>query len=250
MLRQIEAEVVRSTGRPLPEPQPHPLAEPKPGSASLKALFARGIISRTITGSVILIALNNALYGFLAFLPSFMVRQGMTIAASLNYATLMSLGGPVGALGGMALSDRIGRKPCILIFSLLAIATGLVYPQLTDPWKVTLDGFIMVASLYVLVAVAWSMYVPELFPTAIRMRGAGFCNTLGRLFTILAPQIGAALYEAAGVSGVVGYVVALLTLQVVVVMVLGIETKGRSLEALSSVHATGAPVSRVLLPIE
>ena len=235
VLQRIEAEIEDSTGRKLP---PAALIDAGPqGKAPLRLLFSPGIVSRTITGSVILIALNSALYGFLAFLPSFMVRQGVTIVASLNYATIMSLGGPVGALLGMALADRMGRKSCILVFSLASIATGITYPLLTGPSLVTLDGFVMVSSLYVLVAVAWSMYVPELFPTAIRMRGAGFCNTLGRGFTILAPQIGALLYTAAGLPGIVGYVVALLVLQVVVVTILGIETKGRSLEALSSPYA-------------
>ena len=235
VLQQIETEVQRTTGRPLP---PAAIIDAgAQGKAPLRVLFSPGIVSRTITGSVILIALNSALYGFLAFLPSFMVRQGVTIASSLNYATLMSLGGPVGALLGMALADRVGRKSCILVFSLASIICGITYPLLTDPVLVTLDGFAMVTSLYVLVAVAWSMYVPELFPTAIRMRGAGFCNTLGRGFTILAPQVGALLYNAFGLAGVVGYVVALLVLQVVVVMLLGIETRGRSLEALSSPYA-------------
>jgi putative MFS transporter len=235
VLQRIEAEVTRTTGQPLP---PAELIDPGPqGQAPLRLLFSKGIVSRTITGSVILIALNSALYGFLAFLPSFMVRQGVAIAASLNYATIMSLGGPVGALLGMALADRMGRKSCILVFSLVSIATGITYPLLTDPTLVTIDGFLMVSSLYVQVAVAWSIYVPELFPTAIRMRGAGFCNTLGRGFTIIAPQIGALLYSVAGLPGIVGYVVGLLVLQVVVVMILGIETKGRSLEALSSPYA-------------
>ena len=146
-------------------------------------------LARTITGSVILITLNTALYGFVAFLPSFMVRQGLTVASSLNYITLMSFGGPVGAVLGMLLADRFGRKPCTVVCSFLAILFGAIYPQLSDPTLVTLTGFLLVTAIYVMVAIAWGMYVPELFPTSIRMRGAGFCNTLGRFMTILTPQI-------------------------------------------------------------
>jgi putative MFS transporter len=193
-------------------------------------LFSRDMIARTITGSVILIALNTAIYGFLAFLPSFMVRQGLTITTSLNYVTLMSLGGPAGALLGMALSDKVGRKPCIVVFSLVAIASGAIYPQLSDPTFVMLTGFILVSAIYVLVVVAWGMYVPELFPTTIRMRGAGFCNTLGRFMT---PQITTLLFGFAGVTAVLAYVVGLLLLQVIVVLLFGIETKQMPLEALS-----------------
>jgi len=110
----------------------------------------------------------------------------------------MGLGGPVGALIGMWLADRIGRKPSMIIFSFAAICFGAIDPNLVDPAYVTLGGFALGASIYVLVGVAWSLYVPELFPTVIRMRGAGFCNTFGRMFTILTPQITTLLYGLAG----------------------------------------------------
>jgi putative MFS transporter len=204
-----------------------------PGTGRLADLFSREIVGRTITGSVILITLNTALYGFVAFLPSFMVRQGLTVASSLNYITLMSFGGPVGAVLGMVLADKLGRKPCVVIFSLAAILFGAIYPQLSDPTLVTLTGFLLVTAIYVMVAIAWGMYVPELFPTSIRMRGAGFCNTLGRFMTILTPQITTVLFASAGIVAVLAFVVGLLLLQVIVVLVFGIETKKMSLEALS-----------------
>ena len=124
---------------------------------------------------------------------------------------------------------------------LLAICFGSIYPNLVDPTYVTLGGFALVTSIYVLVGVAWSLYVPELFPTVIRMRGAGLCNTLGRLFTILTPQITTLLFAWAGVTAVVGYVVALLVLQVIVVLAFGVETKQMPLEMLEDeVAGSGA----------
>jgi putative MFS transporter len=244
VLKEIEGEVERSTGRKL-EPVGALAAPRASGTAdSLSELFSASMIRRTITGSVILITLNTAIYGFIAFLPSFMVRQGLTITTSLNYTTLMSFGGPVGALIGMWLADKLGRKPCMIIFSLAAICFGSLYPNLVDPAYVTLGGFALVTSIYVLVGVAWSLYVPELFPTVIRMRGAGFCNTLGRMFTILTPQITTLLFAWAGVTAVVGYVVALLVLQVIVVLAFGVETKQVSLEMLEE----GAAGNGVMQP--
>ena len=244
VLKDIEAEVERSTGQKLAPVTSQAAIRARGTADSLSELFSSSMIKRTITGSVILITLNTAIYGFIAFLPSFMVRQGLTITTSLNYTTLMSLGGPVGALIGMWLGDKIGRKPCMIIFSLAAICFGAIYPNLVDPTYVTLDGFVLVTSIYVLVGVAWSMYVPELFPTVIRMRGAGFCNTLGRLFTILTPQITTLLFAWAGVAAVIGYVVALLLLQVIVVLAFGVETKQVPLEMLEE----GTPGSGMMQP--
>ena len=177
--------------------------------------------------------LFRSIYGFIAFLPSFMVKQGLTITTSLNYTTVMSFGGPVGAVLGMLLADKFGRKPCTVLFSFLAIVCGAIYPQLSDPTYVTLTGFILVSAIFVLVAIAWGMYVPELFPTTIRMRGTGFCNTLGRMMTILTPQIVTALFAGFGIVAVLAFVVSLLVLQAIVVMTLGSETKQMPLEALS-----------------
>ena len=233
VLSAIEADVEKSTGRKLPEVTSVADSLPVPGTGRLTDLFSREMLGRTITGSVILITLNTALYGFVAFLPSFMVRQGLTVASSLNYITLMSFGGPVGAALGMVLADKLGRKPCVVIFSLAAILFGAIYPQLSDPTLVTLTGFLLVTAIYVMVAIAWGMYVPELFPTSIRMRGAGFCNTLGRFMTILTPQITTLLFAMAGIVAVLAFVVSLLLLQVIVVLVFGIETKKMPLEALS-----------------
>ena len=83
-----------------------------------------------------------------------------------------------------------------------------------------------------MVAVAWALYVPELFPTEIRMRGAGFCNTMGRLMAIITPQIVPVIFVRAGVIGVVGMLAALLLIQAIAVAFLGIETRQQSLEAL------------------
>jgi MFS transporter, putative metabolite:H+ symporter len=237
VLSEIEAEIEQSTGRKLPAAVS--AAEPSTlrDTGRLADLFTRGMLARTITGSVILITLNTALYGFVAFLPSFMVRQGSTVASSLNYITLMSFGGPVGAVLGMILADKVGRKPCVVFFSLAAILAGAIYPQLSDPTAVTITGFLLVTAIYVMVAIAWGMYVPELFPTSIRMRGAGFCNTLGRFMTILTPQITTFLFAGGGLFAVLAFVVSLLLLQAIVVAFLGIETKQMPLEALSGATA-------------
>jgi putative MFS transporter len=224
----IERRVAPNGGLPPPAPS----VPVMPSQGSVKALFAPGMLSRTIIGSIVLIAMNTAVYGFIAFMPTFMVKQGMSIVTSLNYSTLMMFGGPVGALIGLFLSDRMGRKACIVWFSLLAVAFGAIYPQMTDPIMVTLFGFLLVTAVYVLVAIAWALYVPELFPTEIRMRGAGFCNTAGRLMTIITPQIIVPVFATFGVNAVIAMVSALLILQALVVGVFGIETRRKPLEAL------------------
>jgi MFS transporter, putative metabolite:H+ symporter len=233
VMSAIEAEVARSGSLP-------PISSVvaiTPTQRAITALFSRELLARTVTGSIILITMNTALYGFIAWLPTFFVKQGQSVVSSLGYTTAMSLGGPVGAALGMWLADRIGRKPGIMIFSGLAIALGLIYPTMTDPWMIGVVGFALVGTIYVLLAFTWSLYIPELFPTDIRMRGAGFCNTVGRLMTIVTPYLVVEIFNAYGVMGVVTMLSSLMALQIIMVGLLGFETKRRPLEELAPEEA-------------
>jgi putative MFS transporter len=132
----------------------------------------------------------------------------------------------------MWLGDHVGRKPVLVGFSLATIVLGFIYPYAPSDALLSLVGFALVTCVYVMVAVAWALYVPELFPTEIRMRGAGFCNTMGRLMTIITPQIVPVIFVKAGVVGVVTMLAALLSIQAIAVAFFGIETRQQSLEAL------------------
>jgi MFS transporter, putative metabolite:H+ symporter len=228
VLSAIEMEV--SQAGPLPPAADQ--ATPIIPRQSIKALFEGAMLPRTIVGSLILIALNTVIYGFVAWVPTFLVKQGMSVVSSLGFTTLMSLGGPVGALAGMWLGDHVGRKPILIGFSLATIVLGFIYPYAPSEAVLTLVGFALVSCVYVMVAVAWALYIPELFPTEIRMRGAGFCNTMGRLMTIVTPLIVPVTFVKAGVIGVVAMLAVLLLIQAIAVALFGIETRQKPLEAL------------------
>jgi putative MFS transporter len=101
-------------------------------------------------------------------------------------------------------------------------------------------GLLLVIPIYVLVALLFGIYVPELFPTEIRLRAAGICNTFGRGATILTPFAVVALFGRYGVMGVLAMMISLLVLQIVAVAGWGIEPKGRGLEDVAAL-ATNAP---------
>jgi putative MFS transporter len=88
--------------------------------------------------------------------------------------------------------------------------------------------------IYVLVTVLFAVYIPELFPTEVRMRASGICNTFGRGATILTPFIVITLFRSYGVGGVVGFLIGLLVVQILVVLLFGVEPKKRRLEEIDS----------------
>jgi putative MFS transporter len=231
ILRSIENEVARECG-PLPPPPPAKAAAP---SRSLATLCRPPLRTRMVVGSVTLIVANTLIYGFVTWLPTFFVHQGLSIATSFGYSLIMSIGAPVGSCIGAFTADAWGRKPAIIGASLLTIVFGSAYPFFRDPVLLPVAGFLLVVPIYVNVTLLFAIYVPELFPTEVRMRAAGICNTFGRGATIITPFLVVALLKAYGVGGVLSLMVGLLVVQIVVVFFFGVEPRKRRLEELDAV---------------
>jgi MFS transporter, putative metabolite:H+ symporter len=233
LMRSIEIEA--SQGRPLPAPA---AASTVQVSSDIATLFTAPLLSRMIVGSICLITINTLLYGFVTWLPVFFIKQGLSVANSFLYSMVMALGAPVGSAIGAATADHWGRKPTIIGASLISVALGILYPMISDPMLLVVVGFLLTVPIYVLVALLFGVYIPELFPTEVRLRASGIVNTLGRGATIVTPFIVVALFEANGIAGVMALMVGLLLVQIVAVWAFGIEPKNRSLEELKGEEPT------------
>jgi MFS transporter, putative metabolite:H+ symporter len=109
-----------------------------------------------------------------------------------------------------------------------------VYPLVKDPVLLPIVGFFLVVPIYVLVALLFAIYIPELFPTEVRLRASGICNTFGRGATIVTPFLVVALFRSRGVGGVLSLIIGLLIVQIIVVMAFGVEPKMLRLEQIDS----------------
>ena len=235
ILQGIESEVSSSHGSfPFPTSTP-----PSTQSRSLGSLVSPVLFPRMVVGCVTLIVINTLIYGFVTWLPTFFVQEGLSIATSFGYALAMSFGAPIGSALGALTADSWGRKPTIVSASLFTILVGVIYPFVKNPITLMITGFLLTVPIYVLVALLFAIYIPELFPTEVRLRASGICNTFGRGATILTPFIVVALFSSHGVGGVLSLMIGLLVLQLFVVILFGIEPKRRRLEEIES----EAPVS-------
>lgn len=237
LLRQIESEAAR--GGVLPPPAPMGAPAPKIAFATL---FRPPLLGRMIVGCLCLIVINTLLYGFVTWLPVFFIKQGLSVATSFGYSLLMGLGAPVGSAIGALTADRWGRKPTIVGASVAAILFGIVYPLTTDPWLLPLVGFGLTVPIYVLVALLFGIYIPELFPTEVRLRASGICNTFGRGATIVTPFVVISLFQTYGIAGVMALMIGLLVLQIVTVITLGVEPRQQSLEEVEPLLQPDRPV--------
>jgi putative MFS transporter len=230
VLRAIEHEVSLHHA-PLKPPL---LSSPATQSRELGSLLSPLLRPRMIVGATTLIVVNTLIFGFITWLPTFFVQAGRSIASSLAYSLVMSLGAPLGSAIGASTADSWGRKPTILGASIATIGIGSIYPFVSNSAILMIVGFLLTIPIYVLVTLLFAIYIPELFPTEVRMRASGICNTFGRGATILTPFIVVALFGSYGVGGVLVFMIALLIVQIVVVLIFGVEPKNRRLEEIDT----------------
>jgi len=184
------------------------------------------------------------IYGFVTWLPTFFVEQGRSIASSLVYALLMSMGAPLGSAIGAFTADSWGRRPTIVGASLLTIVIGSIYPLVSNSAMLLLTGFLLIIPIYVQVTLLFAIYIPELFPTEVRMRASGICNTVGRAATIVTPFVVVWLFKSYEVTGVLVFIIGLLIVQIVVVLIFGIEPRKRRLEEIHQEMPTAHEAAR------
>jgi len=230
LMESIEKEVQATSG---------PLLAPRPAVATprltVAAIFKPPILQRLLVGCWVLITINTLIFGFVIFLPQFFLRQGLTITNSLGYTVVLAAASLVGCAFGAVLSDYIGRRWSIIGASFLTIAAGWVYSHFnaaSDPVIVLSVGAILIVAIYIQTAILFGVYTPELFPTEIRLRANGICNTLGRGATVVSPFVVGYLMVNYQLPGVVWLMIGLVVIQIIAVYFWGVEPARRPLEGL------------------
>jgi len=244
LLRAIENEVAVEHS-PLPPPE---ISRAVKHSRDFSSLAGPVILPRMILGSISLIVINSLLYGFVTWLPTFFVQQGLSVARSFTYSLVMAVGAPIGSAIGAFTADSWGRKPTIIGACLFTIFVGSFYPFITRPVILMAVGFTLIVPIYVLVALLFAVYIPELFPTEVRLRASGICNTFGRGAIIFTSFIVVALFKSHGVGGVLAFMIGLLVVEILVVFALGVEPKKRRLEEIESETGAAALPAEVRNP--
>src|SRR4029077_5152661 len=234
LMQAIETEA--AGGKALP-----PVVVPAPvPQVAATDLLRPPLLQRLVVGCWVLITINTLIFGFVIFLPQFFLRQGLTIANSLAYTLVLSAASLVGCALGAYLSDAVGRRWSIISASIVTIVSGYIYARFdaaSDPEIVLSVGFVLIVAIYVQTAILFGVYTPELFPTEIRLRANGICNTFGRGATVVSPFVVGALMASYQLPGVVWLMIGLVVIQIVVVWAWGVEPRNRGLEEVAAATA-------------
>jgi len=230
---QILQEIDQQTeGAPDTAPSPVPASAPA-DTGRFVDLLRGGLLSRSLVAIFLFVVINLGIYGFVSWLPTILVQQGISIFKSLGISLLISAGAVVGPVIASLFADRVSTRNALAVLAILIASAGAVYANVHTNTAVVLAGFVFTTVLYCFVVMGQAVYIPVLFPSSLRVRGTGLASVAGRLAGVLVPYIVAATLPLYGFGGVVSGIAILFVITAVVVMAWGIDVHGKSLEELA-----------------
>jgi putative MFS transporter len=238
VLDRIEAKVLRSTGlATLPAPARGPAILPLRERGAFREIWSGAYRQRTVMVWLLWFFALLGFYGLTSWLGALMQQAGFAVTKSVLYTLLISLGGVPGFITAAWLVERWGRKPTCVASLLGGGLMAYLYGQAAlHGGSVALligIGLLMQFCLFGMWAALYT-YTPELYGTGARATGSGFASAIGRVGSLIGPYAVGVVLPVFGQGGVftmgaLSFVVAALA-----VLILGVETKGRMLEALVS----------------
>lgn len=203
---------------------------------SLKRLFRRDLRRRTVVGSLLAFVAVFGLWGATNWTPT-LVRELLasknldpgTINRYVSYSVMsLNVGALAGYLAFGPMADRIGRRAtfflmCLGSFVMLPVTFYTPKDYTVVLWLLPILGFFNNG-----IFSGFPIYLPELYPTAIRATGVGFCFNIGRILASTGPlakgYLGT-LFEPGKAASLIGIVYLL----GIVALPFAPETKGKPL---------------------
>jgi MFS family permease len=203
----------------------------------LSAIFQGDLRRSTLVGSALAFVAVFGLWGATNWAPT-LVREmpemeGLESAVTSTYVSyaIMALnaGAIFGYLGFGPLADRFGRRP---VFAFMCLGSFIMLP-VTYLMPTSYSGVLMLLPLLGFfnngIFSGFPIYLPELYPTALRATGSGFCFNAGRVLASASPFLTGWLVATLGSFGKAASTVALIYLFGLLVLLFAPETKGRRL---------------------
>ncbi|MDM5200226.1 MFS transporter [Fictibacillus enclensis] len=201
------------------------------------ALFTKSLFKRTFFVCGFWFCYAVAYYGISMYTPTILKpftngSQMMVYTGSLTVSVL----GLLGAIVGLNLVERIGRRP-LIITSFTGLSIALIILALNP--HPTMAFLVILFSLAVLFAnmgggILNFVYPTELFPTSIRASASGLATGVSRIGSILGILVFPNLVAAWGNSKALWFFAVISMAGLIVSVLLAPETKGKNLEELNN----------------
>jgi putative MFS transporter len=212
-------------------PPPPAMAEPQAGG-SLFEIFQAPYLPRTIMLILFNVFQSVGYYGFANWVPTLLIKHGITITHSLEYTFIIAIAAPFAPLVFFGLADRVERKSLVMASALAVGVFGLIFAAVRSPAAIIGLGVLLTVSNNVM-SFAFHTYQAELYPTRIRAVAVGFVYSWSRLSVVFMAFVIAFTLRGFGVSGVFTLIAGSMAVVILATGLLGPRTRNLSLEEIA-----------------
>ena len=127
-------------------------------------------------------------YGYTNWLPTFFIKQGMSLNTSIGFTVIMSLGGTLGALDRIRCRRQVRpqAEPDASPGSARSFSASCLRRAIACCGSIR-SGCCCSARCSAFTTLSIAVYMPELFATEYRARGAGVAFTCARIGIVVTP---------------------------------------------------------------
>ncbi|MBI4319465.1 MAG: MFS transporter [Chloroflexi bacterium] len=203
--------------------------------ASLREIWSGPLARRTACTWLLSFVMVYASFGIFVWLPTLLTASGLEILRTIQYMLVLTVIQIPAVLAAAFLVDKVGRKWLLAPAFLVCGGASYAFGRAGSPVEVLFWGSLISLSLFMVRGV-WLAYTAELFPTRLRGTGAGSASAFGRVAGIIVPGAIAVLIGtwSNGYEMVFVMFAAVLFAGALSTVVLGEETKGRTLEEIAA----------------
>jgi MFS transporter, putative metabolite:H+ symporter len=219
-------------GAPKPRAAPQTIAETKPQPGGFGEIWEGPYLVRTVMLIIFNIFQTVGFYGFSNWVPTLLIKQGISITQSLQYTFIIAIAAPFGPLLASALGDRVERKWLIVAAAFAIAMFGLLFGQTTAALPLIALGVLLTLSNNIL-SFSFHSYQAELYPTRIRAMAVGFVYSWSRLSAVFSAFAIASSLQWFGVPGVFTLIAGSMVIVMLSIGLLGPRTSNLSLDAIS-----------------
>ncbi len=234
VMSALEAQVQREYGKPLPPPaEPEPVLDAERAKGGSFARMWRPPYGKRATMMIIFNVFQTVgFYGFANWVPTLLIKQGITVTSSLMYSSIIAIAAPIGPMIGLAIADRIERKTAIVAMAAANIVCGLLFSQSSNAAFLIAMGVGLTLSSNIM-SYSFHAYQAELFPTSIRARAVGFVYSWSRFSAIFTSFIIAGVLKGFGTTGVFVFIAGAMLIVMAAIGLMGPRTRDMALEKIS-----------------
>ena len=171
-------------------------------------------------------------YGFANWVPTLLIKQGITVTTSLMYSSIIAVAAPVGPMIGLWIADKFERRTVIVAAAAAIVVCGLMFSQVSGGMLLITMGVGLTLASNIM-SYSFHAYQTELFPTGIRARAVGFVYSWSRLSAIFTSFLIAGLLRRFGATGVFVFIALAMLIVMMVIGFMGPRTRDLALEQIS-----------------